>query len=129
MSTSGQSCIGKWLTLDDNTFKKKSIVRLYRKDGIMYGKIEKLYPKKGEETNPNCMECEGSLKDKPVIGLIIVRGMKWDGSVWSGGTIVDPENGKTYKAKIWVDPDNNERLKLRGYSGPFYRTQTWIRID
>ena len=95
----------------------------------MYGKIEKLYPKKGQVANPKCVKCEGSMKNKQIIGLIVVRGMKWNGSVWTGGTIVDPENGETYKAKIWIDEDNSKRLKVRGYYGPFYRTQTWIRIE
>ena len=75
LSTFGQSCIGKWITIDDNTYKEKSVVKLYRKDGVMYGKIEKLYPEKGREENPKCTKCEGSLKNKPVIGLLIIRGM------------------------------------------------------
>ena len=129
MSAFGQSCIGKWITINDDTNKKKSIVSLYRKDGIMYGKIEKLYPEKGRVANPKCTECEGALKNKPVVGLKIVRGMKWNGSVWTGGTIVDPENGETYSAKIWLDPNNSKRLKVRGYYGPFYRTQTWVRTE
>jgi uncharacterized protein (DUF2147 family) len=123
----GQSCIGKWVTIDDETYKKKSVVKLYKKDGVMYGKIEKLYLDAGEEQNPKCDKCTGSLKNKPIIGLLIIRGMKWNGSEWAGGTILDPENGVKYKAKIWIDPNNKNRLKVRGYYGIFYRTQTWIR--
>ena len=123
----GQSCIGKWITVDDETFKEKSVVKLYRKDGIMYGRIEMLFPEKGREDNPTCTECKGSLNNKPVVGLLIIRVMKWNGSAWTGGTIVDPENGVKYKAKIWLNPNNSKRLKVRGYSGPFYRTQTWVR--
>jgi uncharacterized protein (DUF2147 family) len=129
MSAFGQSCIGRWITVDDDTHKNKSVVSLYRKDGIMYGKIEKLYPKKGQEVNPKCTKCEGSLNNKPIIGLLIIRGMKWNKSEWAGGTIVDPENGEKYKAKIWLDPNNSKRLKVRGYVGLFYRTQTWIRVE
>ena len=126
MISFGQSCIGKWVTIDDESFKKKSVVKLYKKDGVMYGRIEKLFLQPGEEENPKCDQCKGSLKDKPIIGLLIIRGMKWNGSEWTGGTIVDPENGVKYKAKIWIDPDNKNRLKVRGYYGIFYRTQTWI---
>jgi uncharacterized protein (DUF2147 family) len=95
----------------------------------MYGKIEKLYPEKGREENPKCTKCEGSLKNKPVIGLLIIRGMKWNGSAWTGGTIVDPESGVKYKAKIWLDPNNSKRLNVRGYYGIFYRPQTWVRTN
>ena len=129
LSLTAQSCLGKWITVDDETYKKESVVELYKKDGVMYGRIRKLYPKKGREANPKCTECTGSLKDKPVIDLLIIRGMKWNGSAWTGGTIVDPKNGEKYKAKIWVDPSNKNRLKVRGYYGPFYRTQTWIRTE
>ena len=129
MSAFGQSCLGKWITVDDETYKKKSVVNLYRKDGVMYGKVEKLYPEKGREDNPKCTKCSGSLKNKPIVGLLIVRGMKWDGSEWDGGTIVDPENGKKYTSKMWLDPNNSDRLMVRGYIGPFYRTQIWIRIE
>lgn len=124
----GQSCIGKWITIDDETLKEKSVVKLYKKDGIMYGRIEMLFPEEGREDDPKCTECKGSLKNKPVIGLLIISGMKWNGSEWAGGTIVDPENGVKYKAKIWLDAKNNNRLKVRGYVGLFYRTQTWVRV-
>jgi len=127
--TLSQSCIGRWITLDDETNKKKSVVKLYKKDGIMYGRIEMLFPEEGREDNPKCTECKGSLKNKPVVGLLIIRGMKWNGSEWSGGTIIDPENGVKYKAKIWLDPNNSKRLKVRGYAGVFYRTQTWVRTS
>lgn len=129
ISTFGQSCIGRWITYDDDTKEKKSVVNLYRKDGVMYGKIEKIYPKKGEDENPKCTKCKGSLKNEPIIGLLIVRGMKWNKSEWAGGTIVDPENGEKYSSKMWLDPDNSNRLKVRGYVGIFYRTQTWVRIQ
>lgn len=64
---------------------------------------------------------------RTIAGLLIIRGMKWNGEEWSGGTIVDPENGVKYKAKIWLDPNNSTRLKVRVYYGIFYRTQTWKR--
>lgn len=127
LTTFGQTCIGKWITVDEETLKEKSVVKLYKKEGVMYGRIEKLYPEKGREDNPKCTKCKGSLKNKPVVGLLIIRGMKWNGSEWAGGTIVDPENGVKYKAKIWLDPNNSKRLKVRGYVGLFYRTQTWVR--
>ena len=57
----------------------------------------------------------------------IVRGLEWNGSEWEDGTIVDPENGKTYTVKMWIDASKPDKLNVRGYIGPFYRTQTWTR--
>ncbi len=123
-----QSCVGTWITIDDETGKKKSKVELYKKDGTLYGKIVYLYPREGREDNPKCTKCTGDRKNQPIVGLQIIRGMKWDGDEWEDGTIVDPENGKIYTCGIWLEDDNPDKLYLRGYSGPFYRTQTWIRV-
>lgn len=128
LSGFAQSSIGKWITIDDKTGKQKSVVELYKANGKMYGKIRYLFPREGRPENPTCDKCTDDRKGKPLKGLQIVRGLKWNGSEWEGGTIVDPENGKVYKVKIWVDPDNPERLKVRGYAGIFYRTQTWIKV-
>lgn len=124
-----QSCIGKWVTIDDETGKKKSMVELYKVDGKLYGKITYLFPREGREENPKCKKCTDDRKDQPLVGLQIVRNLKWDGSVWEGGTIVDPENGKIYSLKLWLQTDNSNYLNVRGYIGPFYRTQKWVRVD
>lgn len=129
ISAFGQSCIGRWLTFDDDTKEKKSIVKLYRDNGKMYGKVEKVFPGKGIDDNPKCDKCTGNNKNKPIEGLQIVRGLKWNNSEWTGGTILDPENGKVYDVKMWLDSDNSDMLIVRGYIGLFYRTQYWIRID
>ena len=123
-----QSCVGTWITIDDETGKKKSKVELYKKDGKLYGKIVYLYPREGREDNPKCTKCTGDRKNQPLIGLQIVRGLEWDGSEWEDGTICDPENGKIYTCSIWLDEENKDRLHVRGYVGPFFRTQTWIRV-
>lgn len=123
-----QSCVGTWITIDDETGKKKSKVELYKKDGKLYGKIVYLYPREGREENPKCTKCTGDRKNQPLIGLQIVRGLEWDGSEWEDGTICDPENGKIYTCSIWLDEENKDRLHVRGYVGPFFRTQTWIRV-
>lgn len=124
----GQTATGKWTTIDDGTGKKKSTVELYKADGKLYGKITYLYPREGREDNPKCTLCTDDRKDKPLVGLQIVRNLNWDGSTWKGGTIVDPENGKTYNVKIWIDKDSPDKLNVRGYVGPFFRTQTWERV-
>lgn len=124
-----QSCVGKWVTIDDETNKKKSIVELYKQDGKLYGKITYLFPREGREPDPKCTLCTDDRKDQPLVGLQIVRGLNWSGSVWQNGTIVDPENGKIYTVKMWLENGNANLLNVRGYIGPFYRTQKWIRIN
>jgi len=123
----GQSCAGKWITIDDKTRVKKSIVELFWKKGKLYGKIIYLYPEEGREDNPNCTECKGELKNQPVVGLEIVQNLSWDGSQWEDGTIVDPEDGKKYTVKMWLNETDENVLTVRGYIGFFYRTQYWVR--
>lgn len=129
ISFAQKTCVGKWITIDDESGKKKSIVELYKSESKLYGKITYLYPREGREDNPKCTKCSGDRKNKPLIGLQIVRGCKWNGSEWEGGTIVDPENGKVYDVKFWLDPSNANRLNVRGYIGIFFRTQQWIRTS
>jgi uncharacterized protein (DUF2147 family) len=71
-----------------------------------------------------CTECTGADKDKPVVGLVIIKDLGPGGDRYKGGTILDPEDGKVYKAEIWTE---DGKLKVRGYVGFFYRTQTWLR--
>lgn len=123
------SVMGKWITIDDKTHKKKSVVELYKYEGQLYGKITYLYPREGRPEHPVCDKCTDDRKNQPLIGLQIVRNLKWDGSEWEGGTICDPEIGKIYKTKMWIDEGTPNKLNVRGYLGPFFRTQTWIRED
>jgi len=127
--TFGQSCIGKWITIDDETGKQKSIVELYKQNDKLYGKITYLFPREGRGPNPKCSKCSDDRKDEPLVGLQSVRSLKWNGGSWEDGTIVDPENGKIYDVKMWVDPENSNRLNVRGYIGPFFRTQQWKRVE
>ncbi|MEN9401261.1 MAG: hypothetical protein RL632_2364 [Bacteroidota bacterium] len=129
LNSFAQSCVGKWITIDDETNKKKSIVELYKVDGKLYGKIIYLFPREGREDNPKCKKCTDDRKDQPLVGLQIVRSLKWDGEEWEGGTIVDPENGKIYTVKMWLEEGNANLLNVRGYIGPLFRTQKWVRVD
>lgn len=124
-----QTVIGKWITIDDDTKKKKSVVELYKVDGKLYGKVISLYPREGREDDPKCKKCTDERKNKPIIGMQIVRGLKWDGSEWEDGTILDPENGKVYTVKIWIDPNDHNKLNVRGYIGIFFRTQQWVKYE
>jgi len=117
--------VGQWQTIDDTSGKPKAIVKIYEQDGKINGKIMRLFPSAGEEPDPVCFKCTDERKNKKVIGMIILKGLGKRGSEWSGGTILDPENGKTYRCKIWLDKG---QLKVRGYLGIFFRTQTWYRV-
>lgn len=128
MVSFAQTCSGKWTTIDDKKGNKKAIVHLYKVDHKLYGKITYLYPREGREPNPICDLCEDDRKNKSLVGLQIVRALVWDGEEWEDGTILDPENGKVYDVKIWLEEDNPDKLYVRGYIGPFFRTQNWIRV-
>jgi uncharacterized protein (DUF2147 family) len=121
----GQDVCGKWKTIDDKTGDEKSIVKIYEKDGKVYGRILELL--NNDDPNPLCTECPGQLKDKPIVGMIIIIGFEKKKDKWEGdGSLLDPENGKLYDGKIWVEDGN---LQVRGFLGPFYRTQTWYPVD
>lgn len=122
-----KSPVGVWKTIDDNTGKARSLVTIWEHKGKVYGKISKLFDP--EEPNPKCDKCEGSLKDKPVIGMTILRGLEKDDDEWTGGTILDPETGNVYKCYVEVT-SGGKKLKVRGYIGISLvgRTQYWVRV-
>ena len=123
-----QNIIGKWKTIDDETNEPRSVVELYERNGKVYGKILKLLLKPNEEQDPVCEECDvnDARYQKKIIGMEILKEMKKSGEEYSEGNILDPNNGKIYNCKIWLEGND---LKLRGYWGPFYRTQTWQRLQ
>lgn len=114
----------KWKTKDDETGEYKSIIEIVKVGTTVFGVVKQVL------RNPDavCSKCDGDKKDKPIKGMTIMWGLKQDGDVWSGGTILDPEKGKTYRCKIWMG-DDGKTLTVRGYLGPFYRTQTWYLAD
>ena len=116
---------GKWKTIDDATGKPRSVVEIFERGGQYFGKVVSIFPRPGKDPDPVCNACDPSDKryKVKVKGMEIVRNLKKDGSEYGGGDILDPENGKVYRCKIWLE-DNT--LKVRGYLGPFFRTQTWL---
>ncbi|RQP13874.1 MAG: DUF2147 domain-containing protein [Chryseobacterium sp.] len=116
---------GRWKTIDDETGQAKSIVEIFKKsDGKYYGKISQLLVK---PANNNCVNCKDDRKNKPLIGMEIIRGVHKDGNSFTGGTIVDPSNGKVYKVNLTPKGD---QLDVRGYIGfsALGRTQTWYKV-
>ncbi|RMA64607.1 DUF2147 domain-containing protein [Ulvibacter antarcticus] len=127
-SIQAQDVIGTWKTIDDNTGTAKSYVEIFKgDDGKIYGKIIKIFNPDIQEVR--CTECKGDDKDQRVIGLTFIRGLEKDGEEYSGGTILNPENGKHYKCLIVLE--NPNKLKVRGYIGfeILGRTQYWIRVS
>lgn len=122
--------VGLWKTIDDDSKKEKSLVRISENNGVYSGRIERLLD---PATDPKsvCDKCTDDRKDKPVVGLEILRGIKAgesDKSVFEGGTIVDPNNGKSYRARL-KPVNGGAQLEMRGYLGPFFRTQVWQRVE
>ena len=121
---SASGALGKWTTFDDETNEAKSIIEVYEEGATLSARIVSVLKK--EEPNPKCGACKDELKDQPIEGLRIVWDMKPDGDEWNGGRILDPENGKIYKAKMSLD-EGGAVLLVRGSIGPFGRTQVWRR--
>lgn len=120
--------VGLWKTIDDDGKTAKSLVRISEQGGALVGSIDKLLDPK-DPPDAKCDKCKDDRKDQPVIGLQIIRGVKAEGEgTWGGGEILDPNNGKTYRTRL-KPVDGGKKLEMRGYIGPFYRTQTWIRVE
>lgn len=123
-----QSVFGKWKTIDDRTGKPKGLIEIYKKDGLMYGKILKVLEEGREDVT--CIKCDGDLKDKPVVGITLIKGgKKNEEGEWKGKYLFDPEQAMTFRFKIWLNPENSDELKVRGYLAFLYRTQTWVRHE
>lgn len=119
---SAQTITGRWTTVDDNSGKPRSVVELVEQNGRLTGRIVDVFDAK--EKAAVCELCPGERRNKPIVGLEIIRDMVRSGTEWTKGTIMDPETGKVYDCKIWME---NGQLKVRGYVAFFYRTQTWLR--
>lgn len=120
--------IGIWKTIDDKTNQLSSLIRLDEKNGELIGTVTELIPSPGETLVTHCNLCKDERKGKPIVGMIIMKGLKKiSPGIWSGGEILDPEEGEVYKVKITMI--NDKTLEVRGYIGiPLLgRTQTWVR--
>ena len=119
------SIFGKWKTVDDETGEVRSIVEIFPEGDKASGRILELFRGEDEDPDPVCTECTDKRKGEKIIGMQIIEDLEKDGNEWSGGEILDPENGKVYRCKIWRE---GSELKVRGYLYFFYRTQTWLPL-
>jgi uncharacterized protein (DUF2147 family) len=128
LAQANTSPVGLWKTIDDETKAARSMVRITEKDGVLSGKIEKILdPAKADA---KCVNCTDDRKDKPVLGMTILTGLKKADGEWNDGQILDPNNGKLYKAKVKVQEDG-KKLEMRGFVGISLlgRTQVWVREE
>jgi uncharacterized protein (DUF2147 family) len=119
---------GLWRSIDDKTEQPKAEIRIKATaNGSLNGSIEKALITSVE---PICSQCTDDRKDKPKVGMEIIRGAKKaDGKdTWEEGKILDPDNGKIYTLSL-IPIEGGKKLQVRGYIGPFYRTQVWQRIQ
>ena len=129
-SMAQMSPAGLWKTVDDSSGKERSLVRIKESGGVFNGTVEKFLDPELKNTDV-CDPCTDDRKGKPVLGMTILKNLKPhadDKALWDGGDILDPKNGKVYRARL-KPVDGGKKLEMRGYIGPFYRTQVWLRVE
>ena len=120
--------VGLWKTVDDETKQERSHVRISESGGVLSGKVEKVMD--ASKQDAVCDLCTDARKGKPVLGMTIVEGVKKNAGedYWDAGSILDPNNGKVYKVRM-TPKDGGKALEVRGFIGPFFRNQQWIRVE
>ena len=123
--------VGTWRNIDDKTGEAKAEIQIVEKEGVLSGRVVKSL-RNDPNAKKTCEDCKDDRKGQDIIGMEIIRGVKSDASsefLWAGGgKILDPENGKEYTVKM-VPKEGGQKLQVRGYIGPFYRTQVWLRAQ
>jgi uncharacterized protein (DUF2147 family) len=121
---------GTWRSIDDKTKQERSIIRITEENGELKGVVEKIFDQPDDDPAHLCKECKGDRKDKPIVGMTILWGLKKDGDAWTGGEILDPKNGKIYRCKITPSADGKS-LDVRGFIGLSFigRSQIWLRQE
>lgn len=121
---------GLWRTIDDNTGQPRGLVRIREVNGRYEGKIEKGFPKPGENEPPRCEKCDGERRNQPVLGMTILWGLTKQGDEYQGGEILDPETGKIYRVRMKLI-DGGKKLDVRGFIGISLlgRSQIWLREE
>ena len=127
LAAAQQSALGRWKTIDDATGKPKSLVEIQRaSNGELVGRVVQVLDARNGP-NPACDKCKGALHGKPIKGMTILWGLKPDGTgKWAGGRVLDPENGKDYKAKLEL-LDGGRKLGMSGCIAFLCRQQVWLR--
>lgn len=117
---------GMYETFDDKSNVKQARVEFYKKNNKLFAKMVDIYSAAGYSSpDPSCTKCKDDRKGQKVRGIEFIRDLTWNGKEWGGGTILNPQDGKTYNLKVWMDEKNQRDLTVRVFLGPFYRTQIW----
>ena len=129
VATAQMTPVGQWHSSDEKTGELKSLIIISETGGVLNGHVDKLLRKTADQ-KAVCKECTDDRKDKPMLGLQIIRGAKKvDGKdVWEGGKILDPENGKEYALRM-TPIEDGKKLEVRGSVFGIGRTQTWVRVQ
>jgi uncharacterized protein (DUF2147 family) len=127
-----QTPAGLWQAVDDDTKQPTGWFLIANHDGVYSGIIARMFLKPGEDSNAVCSECKDDRLNHTWLGLEIIRGMKQDADKpekYEDGTILDPRDGKIYKANMTVTPDG-QTLVVRGYIGISLlgKNQYWTRL-
>jgi len=122
--------VGLWQTVSDRTGQPDGLVRILEVDGEYIGTVVAVYSPPAPDAHPLCELCQGDLKDRPIVGMNILRGVRRTANTYSTGEILDPDEGQVYKCRIAL-LDDGRKLEVRGYIGIplFGRSQTWIRKE
>jgi uncharacterized protein (DUF2147 family) len=120
-----QDVLGVWATIDKETKKPSSHIKIYKaKNGRVFGKIVKiLNPKTQHDV---CTKCKGDRKGQPILNMVIISDLTKEGDEYKNGKVIDTRDGKIYNCSMWVE---NGDLKLRGYLGWFFSTDTWKPVN
>lgn len=126
----GASAAGRWKTIDDRNGQVQSIMVIEEVGGEFRGKVDRIFSPPAKSATPLCEKCPGDRNNKPVLGMEIMWGLRKSGNDYSGGRIMDPEDGKIYRCKLRLI-DGGKKLEVRGYIGfsLLGRTQTWLREE
>jgi uncharacterized protein (DUF2147 family) len=121
------SPVGRWHTIDDKTGEVKSLVTIEDKDGSLNGRVTQIL-RKGADPAARCDKCTDDRKGQPILGMEIIRSVKKSAGHdhWEGGEILDPEEGKLYRVRL-TPLEGGAKLQVRGFLGPFWRNQTWVK--
>ncbi len=113
-----EAIVGRWLTAD-----KIGVVQISGRQGTFSGQVVgPVTPVRLDARNPDPAQ-----RHRPLLGIVLLQGFRYDGETWTDGTIYDPNNGKTYACTLRLKSPN--ALEVRGYVGLslFGRTETWTR--
>ena len=117
---------GLWKTVYEENNEPSSFIRLQVKNGELTGTIVKLFD---FDDDFLCARCPGEKKDQPIVGMDLVYGLTQEDDMWTGGLLINPQNGKTYRCRLYLEDDDT--INLRGY---FFipaigKTIKWYRVE